>query len=159
MAKNLSMTLVPVLLFAIAIQGFCIILDQHDLPNAAAAEFSKAYFLLDECKMDKYICQELKTDEAIGDYLYQVSSQASARGFDMSYLKNRLFHIQTEVIKSDETHAVVEVTGQKRKSINPVFELVGRVFCLIETTDIKQRLNLIKEDGEWKVCGDILHLS
>ena len=133
MAKTLKqfITLFPVLIIAIALQGIFIIVDQHDRPNAAAAEFSKAYFQLNECKMAKYVCNELKENGAIGDYLHQVASQAAARGFKTSYLKNRISHIQTEVTKTDGTNAEVTLTAKKIKSINPVFELVGRIFCLI----------------------------
>ena len=161
MVKTLKQfaTLVPVLIIAIALQGIFIIFDQHDLPNAAAAEFSKAYYLLDQCKMEKYICKALKDDGAVGDYLHQAVLTASARGFDASYLKNRLVHIQTEVVKIDDTNAVVELTAKKRKSINPVFELVGQLFFLIDTTDVNQKIHLVKEDGEWKVCGGDLNLS
>ena len=151
--------LVVVLLISVALQFFFVLADKHDVPNGAAAEFSKAYFQLDECTMSKYICKSAKSDGAISDYMYQVASNASARGFETSYLKSRISHIETRVVENDGTHAVVALTAKKIKSINPVFEAVGRIFCLIKPTDVHQTMDLIKEDGEWKVCGDILHMS
>ena len=150
-----SIPLIVVLLLGIGLQLIFICADDHDAPNMAAAEFAKAYFMLDECTMDKYACASMKSDEAVKDYLYQVSENAAARGFDASYMKNRLTHMQTTVIESDDTHAVVDVTAVKTKSLNPVYELVGRLFCLVDSKNVSKQLDLVREGDEWKVCGDI----
>jgi hypothetical protein len=37
--------------------------------------------------------------------------------------------------------------------INPVFTIIGKLFFIGETYEVDETLNIIKEDGKWKVCG------
>jgi hypothetical protein len=151
--------LILVFIIGVIFQGIFILADKSDTPNKTAVEFVKAYYSLDDCTMAKHICASLKSRDAVGDYLYMVNQSAGARGFDAAFLKSSLSHIQTEVVKSDGNTALVALTAQKRTSINPVFEVVGRLFGLIGPTPVKQEIELMKEDGQWKVCGELPRFS
>jgi hypothetical protein len=60
---------------------------------------------------------------------------------------------------ADENSATVRITGERLRSINPVYAIVGRLFFLIESHEIDETLTLVKEEGRWKVCGKPFSLS
>jgi hypothetical protein len=74
-------------------------------------------------------------------------------------MRNQLSHISTELKMTDENNAEVRITGERLRSINPVFALIGRLFFLIETHEVDETLSLVKEDGRWKVCGKPFSLA
>jgi hypothetical protein len=131
-------------------------------PAEAAAEFTKAYFMLDGTSMTENLCSEISEDEEadiVGGYLFHTATQARAMGFSPGYMKNQLSGIHTETHMLDENNAKVRITGERLRSINPVFAFIGRLFFLIETHKIDETLTLIKEDGTWRVCGQPFSLS
>jgi len=133
-----------------------------DDPAKAAVEFTKAYFMLDGTSMTENLCSEISEDEGadiVGGYLFHTAEQAKAMGFSPGYMKNQLAGVHTETNVMDETNAKVRVTGERLRSINPVFALVGRLFFLIETHKFDETLTLVKEDGKWRVCGRPFLLS
>ncbi len=133
-----------------------------DDPAKAAVEFTKAYFMLDGTSMTENLCSEISEDEGadiVGGYLFHTAEQAKAMGFSPGYMKNQLAGVHTETNVMDETNAKVRVTGERLRSINPVFALVGRLFFLIETHKFDETLILVKEDGKWRVCGRPFLLS
>ena len=80
-------------------------------------------------------------------------------GFSQSYMRNQLTDIHTKVQMTDKNTARVEITGERLRSINPVFVLIGRLFFLIEPHKVDVTLKLVKEDDKWKVCSKPLLLS
>jgi len=131
-------------------------------PAQAAVEFTKAYFMLDGSSMTENLCGEISEDEGadiVDGYLFHTAEQARAMGFAPGYMKNQLAGVHTETDVIDETNAKVRITGERLRSINPVFALVGRLFFLIETHKIDETLTLVKEDGKWRVCGRPFLLS
>jgi hypothetical protein len=131
-------------------------------PAKTAVEFTKAYFMLDGTSMTENLCSEISEDkesDIVGGYLFSTAEQARAMGFSQGYMKNQLTGVHTETHMTDETSAKVRITGERLRSINPVFALVGRLFFLIETHKFDETLTLVKEDGEWRVCGRPFLLS
>ena len=125
-------------------------------PAQAAVEFTKAYFMLDGTSMTENLCSEISEVEGadiVGGYLFHTAEQARAMGFSPGYMKNQVAGIHTETDVMDETNAKVRITGERLRSINPVFALVGRLFFLIEIHKFDETLTLVKEDGKWRVCG------
>ena len=125
-------------------------------PAETAVDFAKAYFMLDGDSMSQLLCREIVEDEEVdpvGDYLNSVADEARSMGFSTSYMRNQLSHISTEIQMTDEKQAKVKITGERLRSINPVFALVGRLFFLIEPHEVDETLTLVKEEGKWKVCG------
>ncbi|MEJ2223078.1 MAG: hypothetical protein P8X80_20015 [Desulfobacterales bacterium] len=148
----------------VVLQGLLVGVDmgKADSPVEAAVDFTKAYFMLDGDSMTALLCSEIAEDEEVDlvdDYLNSVADEARSMGFSPSYMRNQLSHISTEIQMSDENQAKVKITGERLRSINPVFALVGKLFFLIESHEVDETLTLVKEDDEWKVCGRPFSLS
>ena len=131
-------------------------------PVEAAVDFTKAYFMLDGDSMTELLCREIIENEEfdiVDEYLNSVAVEARTLGFSNSYMRNQLSHVTTETEITDDNRAKVKITGERLRSINPVFALIGRLFFLIESHKFDETLTLVKEDGQWKVCGRPFSLS
>ena len=159
--KNVMIFGFVVVVFVI-LQAILISVGEVDNPAEAAVDFTKAYYMLDGAAMSKLLCNELAEDEeadVVGTYLNSVAVKARSMGFSQNYMRNQLSHIETEIQMADENSATVRITGERLRSINPVYAIVGRLFFLIESHKVDKTLNLVKEDGRWKVCGQPFSLS
>jgi len=148
--------LVSVVIIAFILQAVLIIADRHDSPGTAAVEFSKAYFKLNP-SMASWLCSELTAAEdgsVVSDYLYRMTEEARANGFEPGWMKMALSHIELDTKMIDASTAEVHITCSRRRSMNPVFGLVSKVFLLGETHKVDETLTVVKEDGSWKVCGE-----
>ena len=145
-----------VIVVAFILQIVLVTADNHESPGKAAVEFSKAYFKLNK-GMGKLLCSDIAEDgesEAVDDYLNRVADQAKSEGFDVSWMKMALLHIETETQMVDDNVAEVRINCNRRRTINPVFAIVAKIFCLGETYKVEETLTLVKEDDLWKVCGE-----
>jgi hypothetical protein len=127
----------------------------------AAIAFTKAYYALD-AEMTDYLCSEYLENEevdVVDEYLHRVSVEAEAMGFKPSFMRSQLFHLHAEIIEQSEAEAVIHLTGSRKRNINPVYTIIGKLFFLGETYPVDEILNLIKEDGKWKVCGKAFSLT
>ena len=161
-AKNIMIFGSVIVIFVI-LQAILILSNgKVDSPAEAAVEFTKAYFMLDGTSMTENLCNELSEDEEadiVGGYLYHSAEKARAMGFLPSYMKNQISHVKTKINMTDENNAKVRITGERLRSINPVYAIIGRLFCLIETHKVDETLTLVKEDGKWRVCSKPFSLS
>ena len=151
-----------VIVIAFVLQVALISVSKVDSPAGTAVEFTKAYFMLDGPSMAELLCSELSEDEAadiVDRYLHHSAEKARSMGFSPSYMKNQLSYVKTEIKMTDENNAKVRISGERLRSINPVYALIGRLFFLIETHEVDETLTLVKEDGEWRVCGRPFSLS
>lgn len=159
--KNLMIVGFVVVVFVV-LQGILLSVGKADTPVEAAVDFTKAYFMLDGASMSELLCSEIVGDEeadVVGTYLNSVAVQARSMGFSQNYMRNQLGHISTEIQMTDENNAKVRITGERLRCINPVFALVGRLFFLIEPHKVDETLDVVKEEGRWKVCGKPFSLS
>jgi len=159
--KNFMIVGFVVVVFVI-LQGILVSVGKVDNPAEAAVDFTKAYYMLDGAAMSELLCNEMAEDEeadVVGNYLNSVAVQARSMGFSQNYMRNQLSHVKTEIQMADEDSAKVRITGKRLRSINPVYAVVGRLFFLIESHEFDKTLNLVKEDGRWKVCGEPFSLS
>ncbi len=159
--KNMMIVGFVVVVFII-LQGILISIGKVDNPADAAIDFAKAYFMLDGKSMSELLCSELAEDEEadiVNAYVNSVADQGRALGFGQNYMRNQLSHISTEIQMTDENNAEVRITGDRLRSLNPVYALIGRLFFLIESHEVDETLSLVKEDGRWKVCGKPFSLS
>ena len=161
--KNLTIIGFVVAVFVV-LQGLLIGVDmgKADSPVVAAVDFTKAYFMLDGDSMTELLCREIVEDEEVDlvdEYLNSVAVQARLMGFSKNYMRNQLSHVSTETEMTDDNKARVKITGERLRSINPVFALIGRLFFLIESHEFNETLTLVKEDDQWKVCGRPFSLS
>jgi hypothetical protein len=151
-----------VIVIAVILQVILISVGKEDSPARAAIEFTKAYFLLDGDSMAERLCSEISKDEEadiVGGYLHYSAEKAREMGFSPGYMKNQLSHVKTEIKMSDDNNAKVRITGERLRSINPVYAIIGKLFFLIETHKVDETLTLVKEDGKWRVCGKPFSLS
>jgi hypothetical protein len=148
-------TFASVVIVALFLQIVLIISDHHESPGKAAVEFSKAYFKLDKAMAER-LCSEMTDDgesEVVDDYLNRVADEARADGFDVSWMRMSLSHIEIETQMVDDNTAEVQITCNRRRSVNPVYGIVAKIFFLGETYKVAETLTLVKEDERWKVCG------
>ena len=144
-----------VIIVAFILQIVLIGADRHETPGTVAVDFSKAYFNLD-ADMADLLCSEMTENEdvdVVDDYLQSVAVEARAEGFDPSWKKMALSHIELETEMVDENTVEVRITCERRRSINPVFGAVAKIFFLGDTYKVEETLTVVKEDNGWKVCG------
>jgi len=155
-SKSIFPKIAVVIVAAFILQIVLITVDHHESPGQVAVEFSKAYFKLNK-GMGKLLCSDIAKDgesEVVDDYLYRVADQARSEGFDVSWMKMALLHIETETQMLDDKVAEVRIICKRRRAVNPVYALVAKIFSLGETYKVEETLNLVKEDDRWKVCGE-----
>ncbi len=154
MVKDNRITgIVLVIFFGIILQLLLGMADTRSTPGKAAIKFTKAYFSLD-ASMSEYVCNELMEEENIVDkYINQVAQEAQDLGFKLNYMRSMLYHIKTDIISEDESQVQIRITCERKRLINPVYTIVGKLFFLGETYKVDETLNIIKEDGKWKICN------
>jgi len=155
-----SVGIILVLIVGFLVQVLFSLADQKDTPNKAVVEFSKAYFQLDRSMADRICKKQLTADDVdiVDQYLYLASKEANERGFDINFLKNKLYHIETETLSKNDTTAKIRITGKTRVAINPVYPVVAKLFNIGATQEVEETFNVIKEDSKWKVCGNLFSL-
>jgi hypothetical protein len=149
-------TIAAVIVIAFILQIVLILADHHDSPGVAAVDFSKAYFKLSPA-MEKRLCNDISEDGAsdvVNDYLARVADQARSEGFDVSWMRMALFHIETETQMIEDNVAEVRISCRRRRAVNPVFAFVAKIFSLGETHQVEETLTVVKENDSWKVCGE-----
>ncbi len=124
-------------------------------PESVAKRFTKAYFMLDNTMAD-YLSEEAKADEderdAVEIYLRIKDQEAGNRGYKMSYLRMLPLLVKTRVLNVDEASAKIKVDAVMIRSINPLYRAVGYMFCLLKEHEIEAVIDLVKEEGEWKIA-------
>ena len=157
--KNL-IAIAAVIVIAFILQVVLVIADKQETPAKSAIAFSRAYFKLDRA-MGDYLCNQI-SEEAEGDvvdeYLNRTSEEAKAMGFDLNYMKNALAHIETTTEMEDVNTAKVKITADRKRYLNPLFGIIAQLFFLTESYGVEETLTLVKEDGQWKVCGEPFEL-
>jgi hypothetical protein len=155
-----SAGIIMVLILGFLVQALFTFADSTDTPSKAVVQFSKAYFNLDK-SMAKRICEKRLASEdvdLIDQYLHFSAEEAKKRGFDINFMKNKLYHIETETISKKDNEAQIRITGKIRVSINAVYPIVAKLFNIGATHEVDEIINVIKEDGKWKVCGNLFSL-
>lgn len=154
-------TIITILLVAVVVQFTLAMWEQHSLkasPVYTAVAFTKAYYALDPDMAD-YLCTEYTENEdidVVDDYLHRVSVEASAMGFETSFMRSRLFSPHSELVSRSDDEAVVHITATRKRNLNPIFTLIGRFFSLGQTYPVEETIHLVKEDDQWKVCGNTI---
>jgi len=148
------------ILLGIAVQVVFVSADCKDTPYGAAIEFTKAYFQLNP-SMSERICEERRTINDVdvaNSYIQTVYKEARDRGFDLKYMKAKLYHIETHTVRKDETSAEVRLTAERRSGMNPLYAYAAKLLGFSKPRSVEQTFNVIKEDGTWKVCGGLFSL-
>ena len=158
--NKLTPLLVVVLIGAFA-QVLFAATECQDTPYRKAVAFSKAYYALDE-SMAGSMCNDGVTEDDVDlvrAYLTAKYTEAAARGYQMERLKNMLYNIHTKTVMKGADAAEVHLKGTIQNSINPLFWWVGKLFRLTRPQDVEATLELTRENGQWKVCGEPFDLA
>lgn len=158
MAQNKILIITLTILFGIVLQVVFVFADCKNTPYKVAVAFAKGYYNLDP-SISELICEEKKIVDDIDvveQYIDLAEKEAKAQGFSINFLKNKLYHIETHTTFTGDNEAQVKLTGLKRVSINPIYTYIARIFFIGETHEVNETFSLIKEDGRWKVCGNLL---
>ncbi|MCG6909860.1 MAG: hypothetical protein LJE94_07010 [Deltaproteobacteria bacterium] len=145
-----------VIVLGIILQAMLIGLYAVPAPYKTAVAFTKAYYKLDP-SMEDYLCQDSRLDDGVNvtaQYLYEKSSYAKSLGFDKSFLKSQLYHIETHTAFTSDTEATVTISAVRRTAINPVFAWVAKLFRIGGTYPVEGTIDVVKENGRWKVCAE-----
>ena len=158
---KMFITIAAVVVLGIIIQVILIGADAMSTPSKTVIKFTKAYFNLDR-SMSKYMCSEFATEEdvdAAAEYMNRLADEAKTLGFSRNYMKSKLYSVHTDIIAKSETEAQVRITAVRKRNINPVYTIVGKLFFIGETYEVDETLKVIKEDGQWKICGQAFALT
>ena len=143
----------------VGFQAVFILADcQSSAPQSAEA-FIRAYYSL-EPALGEMVCSDLTddgTNDTVGDFLNEVAVEARELGHSVEYMRTKMMSLHVDTVTQTEDAAVVHVSGTRRRDINPVFTFIARLplFNLGETFPVEKTLDLVKEDGRWRVCSDL----
>jgi hypothetical protein len=144
---------------AIVLQLALIGAECRQTPATVAKAYAAAYYYLD-ADMQDYLCSDLADDgETVDNYLNDKSVEARQRGLATSYLRHKFIHMHLETVQSSDTTAEIHLSGATRVCINPLYMLVGKLFRLGQDYPVSETIELIKENGQWRVCGHALGLT
>jgi hypothetical protein len=143
----------------VVLQAALIGLDCQQGPATVAKAFAKDYYYLD-ADMQKWLCSsEGDSSEAVQAFLNSKTDEAAQRGFDVSYLRHMFTHIHVKTVELSNDSASVHLTGTTRVAINPAFMVVGKLFQLGDDYPVDTTIDLVKENGRWRVCSKALGLQ
>ena len=149
--------LAGVIVLGLVVQAMMIGLYVIPAPYKTAVAFAKAYHKLD-ASMETYICKDSRFDDddvnVTAQYINESSQAAKSRGFQKKYLKSQLYNIETHTTYTSATEATVTISAIRRTAINPLFALVTKLFCIGGSYPIEGTIDVVKEDGCWKVCAN-----
>jgi hypothetical protein len=150
-----------VVAIGVMLQVLLVLADMGGAPAKTAVAFSKAYFGLDPA-MEDYLCSDYTAAEGrnvVADYLERVTDDARVVGFDRNYMRSRLYSVHTEILNLSDSQATVHISAERKRNITPLFTIIARLFSIGETYHVDETLRLVKEDGQWKVCGKAFSLA
>jgi len=144
---------------AVVLQAALIGIDCRQTPISVAKDFAGAYYYLD-ADMQDYLCEGLaENGEAVDRYLFGKTAEASRRGLSTNYLRHKFLKMHVDVVESGDESMTVHLTGSTRVCINPAFMLVGKLFGIGHDYPVDATLELVKENDQWRVCGEPFGLA
>lgn len=149
------LTFTSIVILAVILQGLLIIGETRETPEKAAIEFARAYFWLDPAMADR-LCSALAPTDGTGPiqaHLQRIGDEARSMGYGLDYMKQELYQIETRTLRQEGRQAEVRLTAVRKRAINPVFGAVGEAFGLTTPHRLDATLQLLQEDGRWKICG------
>ena len=148
--------LAGVIALGLVVQVMLLGLYAMPAPYKTATAFTKAYYKLDP-SMEGYLCEDSRFDDDVNvtaQYIYDKTQSANSRGFDKSYLKSQLYNIETHTTYASDTEATVAISAVRRTAINPLFAWVAKLFFLHGSHAVEGTIEVVKENGRWKVCAN-----
>ena len=153
---NRYFALAGAIVFGLVVQAMLLALYAVPAPYKTAVAYTKAYYKLDS-SMESYMCEESRFEDDVNitaQYIYDKTREANARGFDKSFLKSQLYNIETHTTYASDTEATVAISAVRRTAINPLFAWVAKLFFIHGSHPVEGTIEVVKENGRWKVCAN-----
>lgn len=142
-----------VLLLGILVQVGLVAVDSKETPARAAVAFTEAFYKLSPTVTD-HMCGDLLEDrDLVEERFHQAAAEARTKGFSDAYPRMQLFHLEAVVLAEDETSAQVKLNASMKRAIHPAFAYFLRLWNMGATYQLDEVVDMVKEDGRWKVCG------
>ena len=142
-----------VVLLGVLVQVGLVAVDSKETPTRAAVAFTEAFYKLSPA-VTNFMCSDLREEMGlVEDRFYQAAAEARTKGFSEAYPRMQLFHLQTVVLAEDETSAQVRLSASMKRAIHPAFAYFLRLWNMGATYHLDEVVDMVKEDGQWKVCG------
>ncbi|RJQ71737.1 MAG: hypothetical protein C4519_19445 [Desulfobacteraceae bacterium] len=135
----------------VVLQAILAAVDSRQTPAKAARAFIKEYFYLDP-DMQKWLCTEKRNAGMVEDFLQVKADQAAQQGYEISYFRHMFTKMHVNTIGQEADSARVQISGTTRVAINPVFMVIGKLFNLGQNHPMDVTLDLVKQNGHWRVC-------
>lgn len=160
MPKKLNLAPFAIVIgITVVLQLALIGVDLQETPAKVAKRFADAYYAIDG-DMQDYLCSDLAQDgELVGDYLYTKQQEAAMRGMRTSYLRHQITTAHLQVVNKTDDRATIHLTGTTRVCIHPAFMIIGKLFKIGHDYPMDETLELVKDNGQWRVCGNPFGLS
>jgi ferredoxin len=166
--KEIS-TLAIVVVFGLLLQVGLIALDCTQSPHDTAISYVEARFALNP-SMAQYLCgnscgscnapvascpvsNKICPKSDVNDHIYTTTANAAERGFEKSFAKYSLSHIETHTDYLDDTTAMVHLTATRRITTNPLYLYVANLFDLGKTYEVDEKILVKHANGKWRVCN------
>jgi hypothetical protein len=154
MAKKINLAPLAIVIgIAVVLQLALIAIDCRQTPDTVARNFAEAYYSLNP-DMQDYLCAGLVEKGVVDKYLYQKKQQASDRGFSTQYLRQAFTKLHVNVAEPGDTAMTIHLHGTTRVCINRTFMIVGKLFGLGRDYPVDAHIEVVKENGQWRVCGN-----
>jgi len=150
---NRYFALLGVIVFGFVVQAMLLGLYFMPSPYKTAVGFAKAYYKIDT-SMESYLCEDSRVVDDINvtaQHIYDNTREANSQGFKKSFLKSQLYNVETHTTFTSDSEATVTISAERRTAINPVFALVAKLFFIGGTYPVEGTVDVIKENGCWKV--------
>ena len=138
---------------AVVLQLALIGVDCKGTPTKIARSFAEDYYYFDP-DMRNLVCKALIEQGAVDNFLYRNTQQAHERGFSIKYLRKKFTELHLDLVKSNDKSATVHLEGTTRVCIYPPFMIIGKLFGIGRTYPVDKTIDLVKENGQWRVCGN-----
>jgi hypothetical protein len=160
MPKKLNLAPLAIVIgIAIVLQLALIGADYRQTPAKVAKQFADAYYAID-ADMQDYLCSELAKDgELVSDFLYARQREASQRGRRISFLRHQITTAHMQLVDESSDSVSVHLTGTTRVCIHPAFMIIGKLFQIGHDYPMDETIELIQENGQWRVCGNPFGLN
>ncbi len=143
-----AISIALVILLGIALQVVFVFAESKVTPNKVAVEFAEAYFKFDPA-MKNLLCSKLADDperDHVAIYIHESSQYAKDMGYNQSYLKTGLKDIMTKTLARDDNSATIVLKAKSKYAL--------RTFFRGDRFEVYEKFEMVKEDGQWKVCGN-----
>ena len=138
---------------AVVLQLALIGADCQQTPTKIARNFAEAYYAISP-KMQNYLCAGLNEHNAVENFLYRKAQEASQRGFSTNYLRHKFTKLHINIVESTDKTMTLHLKGVTRVCVNTPFMIVGKLFGIGRDYPVDEHIELVKENDQWRVCGN-----